>query len=128
MKPVLISVFVTVGLIVGIFYLVRSTNIDVLAATQNVQVIDGTQYIEISARGGYVPRKSVAKSGIPTVIRFDTNGTFDCSATVRIPSIGINKTLPMTGVTDIAVGTFSDGALTGTCGMGMYNFEVDFES
>lgn len=94
----------------------------------NVTIEDGTQIISISAKGGYQPRKSVAKSEIPTVIRFNTNGTFDCSLAVRIPSLGISKTLAQTGSTNIDIGTQKPGTLKGTCGMGMYPFEINFTS
>lgn len=93
----------------------------------NVTVVDGKQIIEISAKGGYEPRKSIAKAGIPTIIRFDTKGTFDCSSSVRIPSMNISQVLPQTGSTEIDVGTQKVSTLQGTCGMGMYPFEVEFQ-
>ena len=94
----------------------------------NVSVVEGKQVIEIHARGGYQPRKSIAKAGMPTVLRFETSGTFDCSSSVRIPSLGISKILPQTGTTDIDLGSAQVGTLQGTCGMGMYPFEIDFQS
>lgn len=96
-------------------------------SVQNVSVVDGKQIIEIKAKGGYTPRVSIAKANIPTVLRFDTNGTFDCSASVRIPSMNITKILPQSGTTDIDLGTAKLGTLQGTCGMGMYPFEVEFQ-
>lgn len=94
----------------------------------NVSVVDGKQIIEIRAKGGYQPRQSVAKAGLPTVLRFDTTGTFDCSSSVRIPSLGISKLLPQSGATDIDLGLAQAGTLQGMCGMGMYRFEIDFQS
>lgn len=95
---------------------------------QNVSIIDGKQIIEIKAKGGYTPRISKAKAGIPTILRFDTNGTFDCSASVRIPSINIFKVLPNSGSTDIDLGSPQLGTMQGSCGMGMYPFEINFSS
>ncbi|MEI7689024.1 MAG: cupredoxin domain-containing protein [Candidatus Nomurabacteria bacterium] len=86
-----------------------------------------TQIIEIQAKGGYTPRKSIAKAGVPTILRFNTNGTFDCSSSVRIPSMNIFKSLPQSGTTDIDLGTQKTGVLQGMCGMGMYPFEIDFQ-
>jgi hypothetical protein len=40
----------------------------------------------------------------------------------------ISKILPSTGMTDIDIGVQPAGIFTGTCGMGMYPFEVDFQS
>jgi len=65
-------------------------------AANNVSIIDGQQVIDITAKGGYTPRTSVAKAGLPTIVRFITNGTFDCSSFIRIPSMGISKALPQT--------------------------------
>lgn len=94
----------------------------------NVSIVDGKQIIEITAKGGYRPGESVAQAGIPTVLRLRTNGTFDCSSFVRIPSMNISKALPQSGNTDIDIGTPQRGTLLGTCGMGMYRFQVDFGS
>ena len=93
----------------------------------NVSIIDGKQIIEIKAKGGYHPVHSVAKSGIPTILRVDTNGTFDCSSSIRVPSMNISKNLPMSGTTDIDIGIQKAGTFQGTCGMGMYPFDIKFE-
>lgn len=93
----------------------------------NVAVVDGRQIVKIQAKGGYLPRRSVARAGMPTVVRFETNGTFDCSSSVRIPSMDISKNLPPSGATDIELGVPALGILQGSCGMGMYAFEVVFE-
>lgn len=98
-----------------------------VASVNNVSMVDGKQIIEIQAKGGYTPRKSIAKAGIPTILRMNTKGTFDCSSSVRIPSMNLFKSLPQSGVTDIDLGTQSAGTLNGSCGMGMYPFEVDFQ-
>ncbi len=93
----------------------------------NVNIIEGKQIIEIKAKGGFLPRKSIAKAGVPTILRLNTNGTFDCSSSVRIPSMKIFKYLPQTGTTDIDLGILNATVLHGTCGMGMYPFEIDFQ-
>jgi plastocyanin domain-containing protein len=128
MKATIISIIVAVVLIGGAFVLTRSGDTGQTANANNVSVVDGKQIIEITARGGYQPRKSIAKAGIPTIIRFNTKGTFDCSSSVRIPSLNISKSLPQTGSTDIDIGSGKLGTLQGSCGMGMYPFEVEFQS
>ncbi len=133
MKGIIISTIVVLGLIGGSFWLSKSgsgsngpanatTNID------NVTIVDGKQVVEIKARGGYQPRKSYAKAGIHTVIRFSTSGTFDCSSSVRIPSLNFYKNLPQTGKTDVDIGSPKISTLKGSCGMGMYPFEIEFTS
>jgi plastocyanin domain-containing protein len=129
MKATTISIIIALVLIVGAFMLTRSSD-DTrgIANANNVSIVDGKQIIEISAKGGYQPRKSTAKAGIPTIIRFNTEGTFDCSSAVRIPSLNISESLPLSGMTDIDIGSDQLGTLKGSCGMGMYPFEVEFEN
>lgn len=93
----------------------------------NVSMVDGKQVIEVNVKGGYSPKKTIAKAGVPTVIKFNTNGTFDCSSAVRIPSMGISKNLPPSGATEVDLGTPKVATLDGVCAMGMYSFQIDFQ-
>jgi plastocyanin domain-containing protein len=126
MKAIIISIVISITFIIGAVML--STNVGLPGNGNNVIVVDGKQIIEITAKGGFEPKKSVAKAGIPTVIRFETNGTFDCSSSVRIPSMNISKILPQSGLTEIDIGTPTVATLKGSCSMGMYPFEIDFQS
>jgi plastocyanin domain-containing protein len=129
MKITIISILVAVVLVGGAFILTKGKsepNADT-TPVNNVSMVDGKQIITINAKGGYQPSKSIAKAGIPTIIRFDTKGTFDCSSSIRIPSMNITKVLPQTGTTDIDIGTPQMATLQGTCGMGMYPFEITFQ-
>jgi len=129
MKSTVISIIAAAVLIGGAIVLSGGSNgTGQVANANNVTVVDGKQIIEITAKGGYQPRKSVAKAGVPTILRFNTNGTFDCSASVRIPSMNISQSLPQTGSTDIDIGSPKVALLQGTCGMGMNPFEVEFKS
>lgn len=95
---------------------------------QNVTMENGTQIVEIGVRGGYAPEVSVAKKGLPTVLRLRTQNTFDCSSAIAIPALNYRSYLPQTGVTDIPVPVEqANGTLSGMCSMGMYRFEVRFE-
>lgn len=134
MKSTITSIIIAAVLIVGALALVkvsasRSGNYGAGqgASVDNVSIENGVQVVTIHARGGYQPARSLAKAGMPTVIRFDTKSTFDCSSYIRIPSMGISKMLPQTGTTDIDVGTATAGTLQGMCGMGMYPFQVEFK-
>lgn len=128
MKFILISVLTVIAFFGAAFLLTNDSGESAAVAAENVSVVDGVQIIEITARGGYQPRLSQAKSGIPTILRFNTAGTFDCSLAVRIPSLGISKFLASNGQTDIDLGTRPAGKLTGTCSMGMYRFDIDFQA
>jgi plastocyanin domain-containing protein len=129
MKAIIISI-IGAGILIGGALMLTGSGSDTGLAenANNVSIVDGKQIIEITARGGYQPRKSVAKTGIPTIIRFNTAGTFDCSSSVRIPSLGISKSLPRTGSTDVDISSGQFGTLQGSCGMGMYPFEIKFQS
>lgn len=129
MKTIVASLVIAAAIIFGAFVLTKNNSQPGNSVpVQNVTIIDGKQIIEITARGGYSPRKSLAKAGLPTILRFKTSGTFDCSSSVRIPSLNISKILPQSGTTDIDLGDPKSGVLQGTCGMGMYPFEIDFQS
>lgn len=121
---ILIGAFLFGGYIVT--RIIQSNQESVVPAVlgDNVRMEDGKQIIELTAKGGYTPRMSQVRAGIPTVLRFNTKGTFDCSSQVRIPSMNINQALPNSGVTDIDLGVLKTGTLEGNCGMGMYPFTI----
>lgn len=132
MKLTVISIIVGALLISGVIFLSSNSGSSKVSNNQgnanNVSIVDGKQIITINTKGGYQPQTSTAKAGIPTILRFATSGTFDCSSSIRIPSLGISKVLPQTGNTDIDIGTPQATTLQGTCGMGMYRFQVNFQS
>ena len=121
-------VIVTIPLVIflsGSKKVLQNANV---ADGNNVSLLDGKQIINLSAKGGFRPIHSIAKAGVPTVLRVATNGTFDCSSVIRIPNLALNKMLPATGTTDIYIGSPKVGLFNGTCGMGMYPFDIDFQS
>lgn len=108
MNKIALSI-ITIGLIIGIGTIfVGSKGSDKTASTQamqNVEVRDGIQYITVDAKGGYSPKLSNAKAGIPTKLIMKTNGTYDCSSSLVIKSLGYQKILAQTGEEVIDVGT-----------------------
>lgn len=98
------------------------------AVSNNSEIKDGVQYVTITARGGYSPRKTSVKAGVPTKIIMKTDGTYDCSASLVIRSLNYRKMLPNTGETIIDAGTPKTGdTIQGVCAMGMYSFAVEFK-
>ena len=96
-------------------------------AVQNVSMEGEKQVIEIDAKGGYSPKLTTAKAGVPTILRLKTNGTYDCSSAVTIASLGFRKNLEVTGVTEVEVpAQVAQGTLDGVCAMGMYTFTITF--
>jgi plastocyanin domain-containing protein len=97
------------------------------AGSSNIAIADGTQIIEITAKGGYAPRNTEAKAEMPTTLKVKTNGTFDCSSSLTIPSIGYRGNLPTSGETPITIPPQKPGTLLrGLCSMGMYSFTIQF--
>ncbi len=126
------SIILTLALVVGIGIVFiggskNNTGSTSTQSAQNVEIKDGVQYITIDAKAGYSPKVSTAKAGIPTKLVVKTNGTYDCSASLVIRSLGYQKILPQTGEDTIDIGTPTAGQpLQGVCGMGMYNFLINF--
>ena len=86
-----------------------------------------TQVVEITAKGGYTPKISEAKAGMPTILRMKTQSTYDCTSSVNIPTLNIRKILPPDGATDIPLPPQKLGtSVTILCGMGMYNSVINF--
>ncbi|KKR45816.1 MAG: hypothetical protein A3G47_02560 [Candidatus Zambryskibacteria bacterium RIFCSPLOWO2_12_FULL_39_45] len=128
------SIILTIALVIGLGIIFvgssKSNNNTKTASNQTVQnsvIKDGVQYITINAKSGYSPRVSTAQAGIPTKLIVKTDGTYDCSASLAIHSIGYQKILPQTGETEIDIGTQKSGeTLQGVCGMGMFSFQIKF--
>lgn len=130
-KNTIISIIISVALIGGTLYFISdkqsSLNGNDVAQTQNVEVRDGVQYVTVSAKGGYSPRVTKIKSNLPTKLIVKTEGTYDCSASLVIRSLGFQKILQPTGEEVIDLGIPKSGEkVQGVCGMGMYNFALNF--
>jgi len=129
MKPLHLAFVIAATLIGGAVMLsLNRPGVENDVPVDNVRIEGGQQIIDITAKGGYTPRTTTAKAGIPTIIRFHTTGTFDCSTAVRIPSMGVSARLPSTGTKDIVITNPQPGPLQGMCGMGMYPFQVNFRN
>ena len=128
MRTTVISILAAAVLIGGaVMFTGRGSGNDESGSVNNVSVVDGKQIIEIRAKGGYSPALTQAQAGMPTVIKVATEGTFDCSSALTIPSIGYNKYLPPSGETEIELPAQEAGAtLRGLCAMGMYNLAINF--
>lgn len=127
-KNTIISIIISIAIIGGTLYFVSEkpavSDSDV-AQSQNVEIRDGIQYVTVSAQGGYSPRSSVIQPNLPTKLIVKTNGTYDCSASLVVRSVGFQKILQPTGEEVIDLGTPKSGEkIQGVCGMGMYNFQI----
>lgn len=128
-KTLIISVVAITIFVGGVILLAQGGNDSekITPSTNNVGIIDKKQVITINAKGGYSPRMTTAKADMPTVIKVMTNGTFDCSSALTIPSLNYRTNLSPSGVTEVEVPPQKSGTtLQGLCAMGMYNFSVKF--
>jgi plastocyanin domain-containing protein len=127
-KNTIISIIISLALIGGTLYFVSdrpAPSDGVTAQSQNIEIRDGVQYVTITAKGGYFPRVTEIKGGLPTKLVVKTNGTYDCSASLVIRSAGFQKILQPTGEEVIDLGIPKSGdKVQGVCGMGMYNFQI----
>ena len=129
MKYALIGIFIGVAFIGFMIFLGSNNQTNEVISKNNVSLVDNKQIIEIKAKGGYSPSKMLAKANIPTIIKVKTEGTFDCSSALVIPSLQYQKNLPFSGETLIEVPPQSENTtLEGMCSMGMYNFSITFNS
>ena len=129
MKPIIIATLFGALLVSSAIVLSqKSSNAIVVAQANNVTIVDGKQIVSITAKGGYLPRLSKAKADIPTTLRMTTDGTFDCSSALTLPSINYQENLPQSGVTTIEIPAQKSGTkFEGLCSMGMQRFEITFE-
>ncbi len=123
------ALVIVIGIIfIGGAKLNKKNPADTANTLPNISMKDGVQYINIEAKGGYSPIVTDAQGGIPTKLIVKTDGTYDCSASLTINSIGYRKVLKQTGEEVIDLGIPKSGVpLNGTCGMGMYSFIINFK-
>lgn len=128
-KNTIASLGIAFLIIVGAFFYISRDTDTVSRGTGDgeAKIVDGVQIVEISARGGYFPKRTIAQAGIPTIIRMKTNGTFDCSSSLIVPALNYRTILDPSGARDIPLSASqSEGTVRGLCSMGMYGFEIDF--
>lgn len=86
---------------------------------------DGVQRLVIDAgETGYAPARVVARAGVPTELVFRTKDNQACTRAVVIPTLKIQKVLPATRETVIALGSLSAGTVRFTSSMGMYSGSI----
>jgi len=87
---------------------------------------DGIQRIVIDVGdNGYSPSSVTARAGAPTELTMRTAGTRGCTRVLVMSSFGVQKVLPPTGDTRIALGELKPGTYRWTCGMGMYGGSIE---
>lgn len=129
MKSIFLAIIIAVGLIGGTVYLVTANQNQTQSnAESNVTIKNGQQIVKITAKGGYQPKVTTAKAGLPTTLQIETTGTYDCSTAIVIPDLNYKSNLPPSGITEVSIPPKQPGeVLNSGCSMGMYHFQIKFE-
>lgn len=120
-KTLVISV-----LVAGSFLLIALFGKPAISTLPSGQDTKASAIIKVKA--GYLPREVVLPANMQNTLRFVTNNTYDCSASLYIRELNIEKFLPPTGETDIVIPAQPVGKeIIAGCSMGMYGFKLKFQ-
>jgi plastocyanin domain-containing protein len=96
-------------------------------SSEYVQLSSSNQIVSVTAKNGFSPSKVNAKADTPTILKVKTDRTYDCSNVINIPSLGISRSLPVSGITEIEIPPQSAGqTINATCSLGQYFLQVQF--
>ncbi len=127
--PLIISILLSISLI-GLTLIFINNKSKVLGDTQSVVTFENEiQIVNVKATSkGYFPQKIEAKANTPTILRMESENSYGCERSFRIPSLNIIEVLPQEGSTDIDLGSPANGEnILGSCSMGMYTFTITFK-
>ena len=125
-NSIIFSILIAFVIIGGTFWAATSSS-NSQGDSSTVSIVKGNQIIDLLAKNGYSPQVIAAKAGVPTTLRVKTDGTYDCSASLTLPSLSYRKFLEPTGIEDIAISAEqAKGILNGVCAMGMKSFKIKF--
>lgn len=126
-KSVIQNILIVLALLIGGFLLFGSKSTPSEIAVNNVTQNGENQTITVHAKGGYSPKVTSAKAETPAILQMVTEGTYDCSSSLTIPSLGIRTNLSPTGITEVEIPPQDPGTtIEGLCSMGMYRFVINF--
>jgi len=82
----------------------------------------GVQEVRINVfSNGYSPQHVTLKKDVPARLILNTSGTGGCARAFTIPSLRLQKILPVTGTETLEFTPTKAGPLVFTCSMGMYS-------
>jgi sulfite exporter TauE/SafE len=95
--------------------------VDAPEMSERVNIADGRQTVIVTAvEGAYRPGNLDVAAGLPTTLIVRSQKASGCVRSFVIPSLGLEKILPVNGDTRIELGILKPGRLAYSCGMGMY--------
>ncbi len=96
-------------------------------ATEEAQVKNQQQSVDVLVKGGYSPERVVLKQGVPAVLNFTREDPSSCLDRVVFPDFGINQALPKGETQRITIDTSKPGEYTWACGMDMFHGQLVIE-
>ncbi|MFZ3301604.1 MAG: sulfite exporter TauE/SafE family protein [Microgenomates group bacterium] len=93
----------------------------------DVKLVNGKQEVTITAtNSGYKTSTKTIKRGVPVKLTITSKNVQSCARSFIIPSLKINKVLPINGNEVVEFTPTENGILNFSCGMGMYTgaFEI----
>jgi len=104
----------------SVFQSSDSQGIAQAAVDANVQIVDGTQVVDMKVVGlNYVPHRFTVVQGIPVEWRIDGSKAQGCAQVISVPKLGITEYLPPQGVKTITFTPQEQGEIKFSCTMGM---------
>lgn len=98
-------------------------------AGERVVVEAGRQTVIVTAtEGAYTPGNLDVTAGLPTTLIVRSDRAQGCVRAFVIPSLGVEKVLPVNGDTSIDLGVLKPGKLAYSCGMGMYTGKITIKA
>ena len=86
----------------------------------------GVQHILVDVKKtSYSPPRVQARAGLPTKLTLRTKGIRGCTSGFVIPAMNLERSLPVTGETEIDLGRPAAGRIDYTCSMGMYQGMIE---
>lgn len=90
--------------------------------TAKPEIVDGVQELTINASSnGYSPNYWSVNNQQPVRLRMVSNNNYGCTLSFTIPSLGIQRSLPINGEEIIDLPPLPEGYIFFSCSMGMYN-------
>ena len=90
-------------------------------ASANVTVDNGVQTVRMTqGSDGYAPADTVLYAGMPTTWLIEGTSQYDCSAALRVPTLGVSVNLAQ-GANTVQLPAMKAGTVHFTCVMGMYS-------
>lgn len=114
----------TIGSDSSVAATVASTPAGAQKVSGNVTVAGGTQVVHMTQNpDGYVPADTVVYAGMPITWDITSTSQYDCSAFLRVPSLGVSANLTK-GANSVALPALDEGVTPFTCVMGMYTGQL----